>query len=80
MQKKAKSFALGLLLALVGAVCLSLHAAHARAESDLFPVYGPFDGDGWSVTSDGVLTIESNQGWVNCLKHGYEKDVTKLVI
>ena len=80
MQKKAMSFALGLFLALVGAVCLSLHAAHARAESDLFPVYGPYDGDGWSVTSDGVLTIESNQGWWNAMKHDFRHDIRKLII
>ena len=76
MQKKAKSFALGLFLALVGAVCLLLNAAHARAESD----YEPFDGDGWSITADGVMTIESNQGWANCLKHGFKGDPWKLVL
>ncbi len=68
-------------IAIIGLLMLiSPFNASSQAESDLFPVYGPFDGDGWSVTSDGVLTIESNQGWVNCLKHGYEKYVTKLVI
>ena len=77
MQKKAKSFALGLFLALVGAVCLSLNAAHALGDYD---DYEPFDGDGWSITAAGVMTIESNQGWANCMKDGYKPGVRKLVL
>ena len=42
--------------------------------------YEPFDGDGWSITADGVMTIENNQGWWNAMKHDYEQHVYKLVI
>ena len=42
--------------------------------------YEPFDGDGWSITVDGVMTIENNQGWWDAMKHGYEQHVYKLVI
>lgn len=37
-------------------------------------------GDGWSISADGVMKIESDQGWVNCLKVGFEDTVWKLII
>ncbi len=55
-----------------------LVSTHAHAS--LLSEYEDFDGDGWSTTRDGVLTIESDQGWANCMKHGYKEDVVELVI
>jgi hypothetical protein len=68
-----------LFLALVGIfLILSIsHEAHAFGGYD---GYEPFDGDGWSITADGVMTIENNQGWANCMKDGYKPEVRKLII
>ena len=78
IQRKTSTKAFIVLIGLL--ILFSPFNTSSQAANDLFPDYGPYDGDGWSVTADGVMTIESNQGWVNCLKHGYEKNVTKLVI
>ena len=80
MPKKVKLFAVGVFLALTGILCLSLLPNPSLAETDIFGLDGPFDGDGWSMSADGVLTIESNQGWANCIRHGYKPEVKELVI
>ena len=79
MPKKVRSLALGLFLALAGFACAALFADSAHALGG-YDEYEPFDGDGWSITADGVMTIESNQGWVNCLKHGFRGNLWKLVL
>ena len=38
------------------------------------------DGNGWSLTADGVLTIEDNAGWRDGLKHSVDEKVNKLII
>ena len=38
------------------------------------------DGNGWSLTADGVLTIENNAGWQDYLKDGASEVINKLVI
>jgi hypothetical protein len=67
-----------LFLAIIGIACFFV--ADARAHALLYPPIEDFDGDGWSRTSDGVMTIESNQGWWNAIKHGFTVDVNKLVV
>jgi hypothetical protein len=54
--------------------------ADARAHALLYPPIEDFDGDGWSTTRDGVLTIENDQGWANFLKYGYRETVQTLYI
>ena len=76
MPRKVKLFAAGLLLAVVGIACVAMAGKLAHAESD----YEPYNGDGWSITANGVMTIESNQGWANCLKDGFEDNVRKLIL
>ena len=76
MPRKVKLFAAGLLLAVVGIACVAMAGKSAHAESD----YEPYIGDGWSITANGVMTIESNQGWWNAMKHGFKPNVQTLVI
>ena len=76
MPKKVKLFAAGLLLTLIGIACVAIAGKSAHAESD----YEPYNGDGWSITANGVMTIESNQGWWNAMKHGFQQRVQTLVI
>ncbi|HWQ98004.1 MAG TPA: leucine-rich repeat protein [Clostridia bacterium] len=66
----------GMILTLVGLCCVLLFAGKARAEE----VDYAQSGDGWSLTADGVFTIENDAGWVDCLKNGFEISVNKLVI
>ena len=80
MPKKAKLLAAGVFLALTGILCLSLLPNPSLAETDIFGLDGPFDGDGWSLSADKTLTIESNQGWRNAMKHGFSPNVNKLII
>ena len=79
MPKKVKLFAAGVFLALVGVACVALVTASAKALGG-YDDYTAYDGDGWSMSADGVLTIESNQGWANCIRHGYKPEVKELVI
>ncbi|MEA4913548.1 MAG: leucine-rich repeat protein [Christensenella sp.] len=80
MPKKVKLYAAGVFLALTGILCLSLLPNPSLAETDIFGLDGPFDGDGWSLSADKTLTIESNQGWWNAMKHGFSPYVNKLII
>ena len=79
MPKKVKLFAAGLLLAMVGIACVGMVAQSAMALGD-YSDYDAYDGDGWSMSANGVLTIESNQGWANCIRDGYKPEVRELVI
>ncbi len=79
MSKKTKSFALGLFLALVGVISAALVVGKAHALGG-YGGYEPFDGDGWSITADGVMTIENNQGWWDAMKHDFRQDIRKLII
>ena len=76
MPKKVKLFAAGVFLALVGVACVVLATTSAKAEE----TYHEQSGDGWSITANGVMTIESNQGWANCLKSGFDGNPWKLII
>jgi len=78
MPKKVKVFAAGLFLAIIGIACFALFAGKAHGEWD--ETYEPFEGNGWSMTADGVMTIESNEGWIDCLKYGIQEKVNELVI
>ena len=93
MSKKARSFALGLFLALVGIACVLLVGRKAHAEEDEWEwgdPYPPVSGIGWDISAEGVLTVENNAGWQDYLANGpgewiYEYDSTaervqKLVI
>ena len=64
MQKKAKSFALGLLLTLVGIACAILVAPKAHAEEETEWEWGdpypPVSGSGWDISAEGVLTVVSD--------------------
>ena len=42
--------------------------------------YTPLEGEGWSMSADGVMTIESNRGWWNAMKNGFKVNINKLVI
>jgi len=79
MPRKVKLFAAGVLLAVVGAACFTLFAKGALALGG-YDGYKAYDGDGWSMSANGVLTIESNQGWANCIRDGYKPEVRELVI
>jgi hypothetical protein len=68
MPKKIKMFIMGLFLALVAVACVALFTGRAHAERDR--TYEPHDGNGWSMSADGVLTIESNKGWIDFLRYG----------
>ncbi len=76
MPKKGKLFAAGLFLTLIGIACVALVPANAKAEETNHEQ----SGDGWSITASGVMTIESDQGWANCLKDGFEDNVRELII
>ncbi|MEA4913549.1 MAG: leucine-rich repeat protein [Christensenella sp.] len=80
MPKKVKLFAAGVFLALVGVACVVLATTSAKADGSQYGDYEAHDGDGWSMTANGVFTIENDQGWVNCLKNGYKVKVEKLII
>ena len=80
MPKKVKLFAAGLVLAIVGILCFSFSPNPTLAEIDIFSLDDPYDGDGWSLSADKTLTIESNQGWWNAMKHGFVNEVHTLVI
>ena len=79
MPRKVKLFAAGLLLAVVGIACVAMFTQSAKALGG-YDDYTAYDGDGWSMSADGVMTIESNQGWANCIRDGYKPEVMELVI
>ncbi len=68
-----------ILLRMVFILCISVVCFSAKALGG-YDSYEEYDGDSWSMSADGVLTIESNQGWANCIRHGYKPEVKKLVI
>jgi hypothetical protein len=76
MPKKAKALVMGLFLAIIGVVCVAMVAGKAHAEE----VNYEQSGEGWSINVNGVMLIESNQGWANCLKDGFVDNVRKLII
>lgn len=61
---------------LAGALCFAPFFNYARAEG----TFREAEGDDWSMSSDGVLTLESNAGWTDYLKHGAGEIINKLVI
>lgn len=61
---------------LICILCLSLLHTRALADSK----YTASDGDGWSMTADGVLTLENDRGWQNYMKIGTEERISKLII
>ena len=76
MPRKVKLFSAGLLLAVVGIACVAMAGKSAHAEE----TNSEQSGNGWNISADGVMTIESNQGWANCLKAGFEDNVRELII
>jgi len=67
-------------LILFGVLFFACFLPVSRAESSYYGNYEAKSGDGWSLTADGVFTIENDAGWVDCLKKGFEVSVKKLVI
>ena len=80
MPKKVKLFAAGVFLALVGVACVVLVTASAKADGSQYGDCEAEDGDGWSMSADGVFIVKNDQGWVDCLKNGFEVNVKKLII
>lgn len=76
MKRRSHTFFASMILMLVGLCCALLFAGRAQAEE----VDYAQSGDGWSISSSGVMWIESDQGWVNCLKDGFEDNVHSLFI
>ena len=68
MPRKVKLFAAGVLLAVAGIACVAMAGKSAHAEWDR--TYLAYDGNGWSMSAKGVLTIESDEGWLDYLKYG----------
>ncbi|NTV47126.1 MAG: leucine-rich repeat protein [Chlorobiales bacterium] len=73
---RSRTLAVGLFLAIIGIACVLLFAGKTHAEEANYAQ----SGDGWSLTASGVFTIENDEGWVDCLKNGFEVSVKKLVI
>ena len=71
-----RRFARSLALILTGVLCVSSFSTHSLAEDE----FDAREGEGWNVTTDGVLTIEDNNGWKDYLKHGAYECINKLVI
>ena len=65
-----------ILFVIVGLLCSGLLPAGSLAAGE----FRARDGNGWSLTADGVLTIENNAGWRDGLKHSVDEKVNKLVI
>ena len=80
MPKKVKLFAAGVFLALVGVACVVLATTSAKADGSQYGDCEVEDGDGWSMSADGVFIVKNDQGWVDCLKNGFEVNVKKLII
>ncbi len=74
-MKKTKSI---IMLLIAFSFCFAFFASSAQAETNTS--FEPFEGDGWSLTADGVLTLENEQGWANCIKHRCPEQINKLVI
>ena len=72
-----RRFTGNLVLILAGIICVSLFSSYSLAENDEFRAR---DGNGWNLTADGVLTIKTNAGWQDYLKHGACEVINKLII
>ena len=64
------------MLILAGIICVCSFHATSLAEGK----FRARDGNGWSLTADGVLTIRTNVGWQDYLKDGASEVINKLVI
>jgi len=60
----------------ISLIILGLFNGHSSAESE----FRADKGIGWSITPEGVFTIETNTGWQDFLKNGYVGEIDKLVI
>ena len=76
MKRRSHTLIRFILLTIVAFCCALLFSAHAHAEE----ANSEQSGDGWSMSTDGVMTIERNQGWANCIRDGYKPEVRELVI
>jgi len=56
------------LIGLITMLCVLCFSGQTHAEWDR--TYKAYDGDGWSMSAKGVLTIESDKGWLDYLKYG----------
>ncbi len=72
-----RRFVRSLALILTWILCVSLFSTPSLAENDEFRAR---DGNGWSLTADGVLTIENNSGWQDYLKNGACEVINELII
>ena len=77
MLKRTKKGIKYIMIAFLAVLVVGLLSYQSTAHAE---DYTPHDGDGWSMTADGVMTIESNQGWWNAMKNGYTVRVNKLVL
>lgn len=71
-----------LFLSIVIVACFALGLRYAKAEDEWSwnREFEADSGEGWSMTTEGVLTLESTTGWKNCIKEGKNELVNKLVI
>ena len=76
MKRRSHTLLRLIILTIVASCCVLLFSTHAHAEG----TYLEQSGDGWSISANGVMTIESDQGWANCLKDGFEDNVRELII
>ena len=76
MKRRSHTLLRLIFLTIVASCCVLLFSTHARAEE----TYLEQSGDGWSISADGVMTIESDQGWANCLKDVFEDNVRELIL
>lgn len=58
--------------------CLLFSGSLSRAEGNIG--YEAGSGEGWSVSTGGILRLENNEGWKNFLRNGYAENLYKLVI
>ena len=65
---------------LLALTIILLVASNSSAHAETNTSFEPFEGDEWSLTADGVLTLENEQGWADCIKHGRPEQINKLVI
>ena len=74
MDKSRRILLITIFILCISIACFSAHALGGYVD------YDAYDGDEWSMSADGVLTIESNQGWANCIRDGFKPEVRELVI
>jgi len=71
-----RRFIRNILLVFAGMLCFSLFCTPSLAAGE----FRARDGNGWSLTADGVLTIENNAGWQDYLKDGPSLELNKLIV